>query len=355
MVFDLAPLAYLNFDANGRLLDFNGRPPPSCSTTDRKADVRRPLADFFSPRHHRRLSRHIEQCGGAGKPLVTRLELRAHGSSAPGLVEMNTRPAADGLVYRTLLLPLSGASPVPGPADDARFRALVENSSEVVCIGAPDGTIFYTTPSVKRVLGYEPASWFGRNAFEIMRPQQADESRAALRQLAAAPTGAVVRLVTEVRHADGSWRWVEGILTNLIGQPAVGGIVCNYRDITDARHAEEALRASEQRYRLLAESLPQMVSIRDSAGHIEYCNSHWREYRGIDCSGSIIHDWQSGIPPEDAASLRRPPVEDGVPNPWEGECRIRRASDGALPMAFRPRRSPSKTGGIPRQMARHWK
>jgi len=244
-------------------------------------------------------------------------------------VEISTRPPAEALCYRTRLLPICGAGPIPWPGGDAKFRALVENSSEVVCIGAPDGTIFYTTPSVQRVLGYDPASWFGRNAFEVMHPDDAAPARAALRQLAAAPNGTVAKVVTRVRHADGSWRWVEGVLTNLIGQPDVGGIVCNYRDVTDSRQADQALRASEQRYRQLAESLPQMISIRDSEGRIEYCNSHWREYRGI-AGTSILHDWRSGIPDDDLAALTPPPWEDGVPRPWEAECRIRRASDGAV-------------------------
>jgi len=330
LVYELAPLAYLNFDAEGRILDFNVAASRLLGAS-RKRDTHRPLASFFHPRHHRRLLKHMQQSRTAGVSVVTRLRLLAHDNRTPGAeVEMTTRPASPEQGYRTLLLPLSGDRPVPWPADDAKFRALVENGSEVICIGAPDGTIFYTTPSVQRVLGYEPASWYGRNAFEIMAPEHAALARTAVRQLVAAPTGTVLRLVTQVRHSDSSWRWVEAALTNLIGQPAVGGIVCNYRDITDSRRAEEALRASEQRYRLLAESFPQMISIRDSAGHIEYCNSHWCEYRGINHTDSTIHDWKAGIPAEDAAALLPPPWEDGVPRPWEAECRIRRSSDGAL-------------------------
>jgi PAS domain S-box-containing protein len=102
------------------------------------------------------------------------------------------------------------------------------------------------------------------------------------------------------------------------------------RDAADDRQSEEALRSGEQRYRLLAESLPQMVSIRDPEGHIEFCNSRWREYRGIHETGPIIHDYRDGIPPEDLAAIGPPPWENSVFGPWEAECRLRRASDGAL-------------------------
>jgi hypothetical protein len=73
-----------------------------------------------------------------------------------------------------------------------------------------------------------------------------------------------------------------------------------------------------------------MISIRDAAGHIEFCNSRWREYRGILGNGPITHDWKSGIPPEYVDALRPPNSKNGHLRPWEGECRIRRASDGAL-------------------------
>jgi PAS domain S-box-containing protein len=92
----------------------------------------------------------------------------------------------------------------------------------------------------------------------------------------------------------------------------------------------QALRSSEQRYRLLAEALPQLISIRNSDGTVEYCNGRWLEYRGITGPVPFVFDWTSGIPPEDVAALQPPPWEDGLPRPWEAECRIPRAADGAL-------------------------
>jgi PAS domain S-box-containing protein len=331
LVYEAAPLAYLNFDSRGRILDFNLAASRLLGVS-RQRGLHKPLAHLVSPRHRARLLRHIEASRSCNAPVITRVQLRPHGDSpTPVEVEISTRPAADAICYRTQLLPVAGTGPVAWPDADAKFRALVENSSEVICIGAPDGTIFYTTPSVRRVLGYEPASWFGRNAFEVMPPAEAELVRATVRQLAAGPTGTVARVVTQVRHADGSWKWVEAVLTNLIGQPAIGGIVCNYRDITTARVAEEALRTSEQRYRILAESLPQMVSIRDSAGHLQYCNSRWRQYRNIKPREAITHDWLTDIPPEDAIALREPPRKEGEPpRPWEAECRVIRRPDGAL-------------------------
>ena len=330
LVYETAPLACLNFDTQGRILDFNLAAARLLGVNAGR-DFHRPLADFFAPRHQRRLLKHIRESINSHSPVVTRMELRATGETAePMEIEMSTRSPDEALCYRTRLLPISGASPIAWPSSDAKFRALVENTTEVICIGAPDGTIFYTTPSVKRVLGYEPALWFGRNAFEVLHPDDMGRARAVLRQLAMAPTGSVANLGVRVRHADGSWRWMESVLTNLIGQPAIGGIVCNYRDATEARNAEEALRSSEQRYRLLAESLPHMICVRDATGRVLYCNSHWCEYRGVSSERAADLDWTIGIPPEDLSALTPPPWVTGVREPWSGECRFRRASDGAL-------------------------
>lgn len=325
-VYEVAPLAYLNFDSHGRILNFN-LAASRLLGIERPYEIHRPLADFISPRHHRRLREHVERSRESCVPVVTRLKLRGR-DGAGAKMEMSTRPAIDSTCYRTHLTPLSGDNPVAWPMDEAKFRGLVENSSEVICIGAPDGTVFYTTPSVRRVLGYEPASWFGRNAFDIMPPEQAALARLALLQLAAKPTGSVMRLATQVRHANGSWKWVEAVLTNLIGEPAIGAIVCNYRDITDSRQAEESLRASEERYRLLAESLPSMVCVRDKAGRVLFCNQHWCDYRGTTREEASTFDWTAGIPKEDLEALTPPPWVTGEPRQWECECRCRRASDG---------------------------
>jgi len=237
LVYEMAPLAYLNFDRQGRITGLN-LAAARLLGADRRRDIKRPLVNFFSPRDAARLLGHVERSRSSRAAVTTRLELRKPVEQGSG-VEMSTRPASAERPYRTQLVPLAAGKPVAWLADDTSFRALVENSNEVICIGAPDGTVFYTTPSVRRVLGYDPASWYGRNAFEIMNPEHARLAREALRQLAAQPTGAVLRLATQVRHFDGSWKWVEAVLTNMIGQPEIGGIVCNYRDISDSKNAEE--------------------------------------------------------------------------------------------------------------------
>ena len=58
-----------------------------------------------------------------------------------------------------------------------------------------------------------------------------------------------------LRHRDGSWRVVEGVATNLLHDPAVGGIILNYRDVTEEREQEQRLRDIEQRRQTLLEDI----------------------------------------------------------------------------------------------------
>jgi PAS domain S-box-containing protein len=129
-------------------------------------------------------------------------------------------------------------------AAESRFRALIEHASDLVAILDGEGRMSYTSPAHERVLGYAPGALDGRLARDLVHP---DDLHAA-REAYAVVVGAArrQRLVEfRYRHADGSWRRFEAIFTNLIGEPAIGGVVINSRDITEQTLAESRLRERE--------------------------------------------------------------------------------------------------------------
>jgi signal transduction histidine kinase len=81
----------------------------------------------------------------------------------------------------------------------------------------------------------------GRNAFELIHPDDHEGVRSRLTEVMQEP-GARVNVNTHVLHQDGSWRLLEGVFTNLLAEPAVGAIVKNYRDITRRKEMEQALQ-----------------------------------------------------------------------------------------------------------------
>jgi PAS domain S-box-containing protein len=127
------------------------------------------------------------------------------------------------------------------PGDPGRFQALVEQSADAVALFSPAGIIEYANPMITRVLGYAVDECIGRNACELAHPDDVTAIAELFKTLVNSP-GERVAGQYRLRHKDGSWRWVEGVGTNLLGEPSVRAIVGSYRDITARKDAEAAQR-----------------------------------------------------------------------------------------------------------------
>jgi diguanylate cyclase (GGDEF)-like protein/PAS domain S-box-containing protein len=122
-----------------------------------------------------------------------------------------------------------------------RYRSLVQNSADVNMILAADGTIAYESPAVERVLGFSPDGRIGRSALDSIHPDDRAWGERMLADVVASP-GAMATGELRLAHADGSWRWIEAVGKNLFDDPAVVGLVVNYRDITSRKTLEDELR-----------------------------------------------------------------------------------------------------------------
>ena len=129
---------------------------------------------------------------------------------------------------------------------EARFRALIENSKDMIFLTDREGLIQYASPSIEHVMGYRVNGLIGRSIFELVH--QEDQQRIVhelqnlIQNLKPSPG------ITEARvlHADGSWHIHEGIGSNLFSDPAVQSFVMNSRDITERKLAEEALQKAHR-------------------------------------------------------------------------------------------------------------
>ena len=121
---------------------------------------------------------------------------------------------------------------------EARFRSLIERSSDLITLLDVNGTIRYVSPSSERVVGFQPYVLRGMNLFELIHPEDLSSAQAALSGLA---PGASRDFEVRLRHADGSVRVLEMIATNLLNEPAVAGTVVNARDVTDRKRAQAEL------------------------------------------------------------------------------------------------------------------
>ncbi|MGB2798993.1 MAG: PAS domain S-box protein, partial [Dehalococcoidia bacterium] len=152
---------------------------------------------------------------------------------------------------------------------EERFKALFENASDAVAILDAEGIMVYESPSVERILGYRPEELIGKSVLDLVHPDDLPEVTARLASFTNDPTTST-SMELRLRHKDGSWRWVECVANNLIDNPQVQGIVANYRDITERKKADEALRESEERFRALIENASDAVAIVDANGIMVY-------------------------------------------------------------------------------------
>jgi PAS domain S-box-containing protein len=137
---------------------------------------------------------------------------------------------------------------------EERFRALVQNSTDVTGITDNHGVILYRSPNLLTTLGYDVTDALGKSIFDYLWPEDLTRAQRRLAELVGTP-GSTQRDEYRLRHKDGSCRFIESITSNRLDDPAIGGIVFNYRDITKRKRVEVRLKESRQRLQALSRRL----------------------------------------------------------------------------------------------------
>ena len=114
------------------------------------------------------------------------------------------------------------------------FRALTENSLDILTILNAEGLFVYNSPSIKRVLGYEPHTLAGQSAFALVHPDDLTRVVEAFQKALKNPRQPVT-LDFRFRHRDGSWRYLEAIGQSRADDPDIAAMVVNVRDVTDRK------------------------------------------------------------------------------------------------------------------------
>jgi diguanylate cyclase (GGDEF)-like protein/PAS domain S-box-containing protein len=124
---------------------------------------------------------------------------------------------------------------------ERHFRSIVQNSSDVVMIVDRFGKFTYQSPSLAAIFGHDADAHLGAHLSTIVHPDDLSRLSSTIGEISTV-AGSHRAATARIRHADGRWRRAEIVLTNLLEEPAVGGIVLNTRDVTERTQLEDQLR-----------------------------------------------------------------------------------------------------------------
>jgi diguanylate cyclase (GGDEF)-like protein/PAS domain S-box-containing protein len=201
---------------------------------------------------------------------------------------------------------------------EQRFRAMIEHAPDGIALF--NGSIRYASPAVSHLLGYTPEEALALDPEQATHPDDLPFMLPLLNELTQRP-GDVVSARYRFRHKDGSWRWLESTISNLLDKPAVNALVFNFRDVTERQQAEAHLRLAAAVF----EAARDAIMVTDSKWNIVAVNPAFSTLTGY--AESEVHGrkphllWAERQPPAYFESMARTLAVAGV---WQGEFWARR-------------------------------
>src|SRR5262245_19784278 len=161
-------------------------------------------------------------------------------------------------------------------------------------------------------------------------------------------SGTPYDIVQRLRRADGVYRWIQNRgfpLRDTNGQIARWCVLLT--DIDDQKRAEDAIRTSEQNFRLIIDTIPALAWSAQRDGSVEFFNQHYLDFVGLSAEQAGGWGWTAAVHPDDMTSLAstwRHILETGVRG--EAEARLRRFDGQYRWFLFRANPLRDQTGSI---------
>ncbi|QEC41323.1 PAS domain S-box protein [Pseudobacter ginsenosidimutans] len=146
---------------------------------------------------------------------------------------------------------------------DLKFRALIENSADLIMMANAMGQFTYGSPSVKKLLGWSGKDYLNKNVFCFIHPDSIPDATQLLGGLMQQP-GKSFTIYLTLLHRNGKSVQVEGIATNFLHVPGINALVANFRDITERKKAQKRIHESENLYRDLFNKSPLPICVCDA-------------------------------------------------------------------------------------------
>lgn len=135
---------------------------------------------------------------------------------------------------------------------EQRFKALVQDGSDLIAILDADGKYQYVSPTAKSILGIDDGFFIGKNAFDFIHSDDKESVKSQFDMLSVQKRVEV----SAFRFLDGNnkFRWIETIITDMSDDPVIAGIIANSRDVTQRIEDENKIKAGLERYNIVSKA-----------------------------------------------------------------------------------------------------
>ena len=304
-LIDNAPIGVAVVDRGMRYVLANPAYRSIAGTPDTPV-VGRTVAEVFPPEVARIVEPFVQRVFESGEMLqIPGYEAPVRGRTWWNISEIPLRDAA-GNVEAVLILTEEVTDRKQAAEtlrqSEQRFRSFVEATTQVVWTTNPHGEVDMTIPAWQAYTGQSADEARGFGWMNAIRAE--DRSRVADAWRRAFETGGLYEVEYLLRIHDGSWR---NILARGVPVRASDGQIREYMgvciDITARKQVEAALRESEQRFRTMADAIPQLAWIAKADGWIFWYNRRWYEYTGTTPEQMEGWGWQSVHDPQTLSTV----------------------------------------------------
>jgi two-component system, cell cycle sensor histidine kinase and response regulator CckA len=167
------------------------------------------------------------------------------------------------------------------------FRLISENAADLIAVVDIQGNRLYNSLSYEKVLGYSPEELSASSSFDQIHPEDKERMKEAAEHARRTGTGRTMEY--RIRHKNGTWRTLEStasVIRNSRGEP--DRLVIVNRDVTERKHAAEALRRSEASFRTVVEEAPYGIFRANLAGEFLMVNPALKTMLGYETQEELL-------------------------------------------------------------------
>lgn len=166
---------------------------------------------------------------------------------------------------------------------ERRFKALVQEGADMTAVVDQDGNYYYVSPNYPDIVGYTEEDLLGKNAFDFIHPDDADQIKEEFVRLFSEKR--VKSSIYRFQHKNGNWSFFQSTGSNLLHEETIQGIVINTVDITTLVHTQDALNRSNERFEVLMKAGSESIWDYDLLRNEFFLSNGFKENFGIESKG----------------------------------------------------------------------